>query len=228
MVQLRGRAVSRRRHRRQPQPSPVVAIHDVQHHRGPRIPPDRCHAVLAACSRVGMLTLVRREVWSAMSVLPSGGPDAPAPGNRHHQHPSRAADPSPPWAALRGTAPAMTAASLQFGVPVVPPGRPAVPSSQQSLGPAVFSLGTAVLALLLFPADHPGPSHPRGYAGGAAAGGARQPADQPTVVRRGGRPRRLHRSRTASHPVLPADQESVQPRRQPMMPALTASVHDAG
>ena len=44
----------------------------------------------------------------------------------------------------------MTAASLQFGVPVVPPGRPAVPSSQQSLGPAVFSLGTAVLALVLF------------------------------------------------------------------------------
>jgi hypothetical protein len=71
-----------------------------------------------------------------------------------------------------------------------------------------------------FPADHPGPDHPRGHAAGAAAGGTRRPADQPAVVRRGGRPRRLHRSRTPSRPVLPAGQEGRQPRRQPMIPAL--------
>lgn len=58
--------------------------------------------------------------------------------------------PARPWPQLRGTAPAMTAASLLFGVPVVPPARPAVPSSQQAPGPAVFSLRTAMLALVLF------------------------------------------------------------------------------
>jgi len=97
-----------------------------------------------------MLSVVRREVWSATSVLPSGVPMRRLQGLTATSIPPTRPAPARPWPRLRGSAAAMASAVLLLDVPVVPPGRPAAPSPQQPQGPAVFSLRMAVLALVLF------------------------------------------------------------------------------